>query len=107
MASSVSSSLINDPEIFKCSMLLYDPNYNSSISSELENFKYPRWGPSHKGAQELAQLYSRGKVKVCPFILYFWRLLLSIYKVTYFIFLIYYLKKRTLQIYNRTRLLFF
>lgn len=22
---------------------------------------HPRWGPSHKGAQELAQFYSKGK----------------------------------------------
>jgi ubiquitin-conjugating enzyme E2 variant len=42
-------------------MLEDDPNSNSSLSSELEDLKNPRWGPSHKGAQELAQLYSRGK----------------------------------------------
>ena len=41
------------------SMLEDDPNSNSATNEE-EKIK-PRWGPSHKGAQELAGLYSRGK----------------------------------------------
>lgn len=61
MASPVSSASFSDRDILKRSMLEDDPNSNSSLSSELEDLKNPRWGPSHKGAQELAQLYSRGK----------------------------------------------
>lgn len=60
MASPVSSAFISDRDTLKHSMLEDDPNCNSSLSSELEDFKNPRWGPAHKGAQELAQLYSRG-----------------------------------------------
>lgn len=47
-------------------MLEDDPNANSQIvkSDNLDN--RPRWGPQHKGAQELANLYSPGK-----FVLYF------------------------------------
>uniref|UniRef100_A0A2P2I5P8 Transmembrane protein 189-like n=1 Tax=Hirondellea gigas TaxID=1518452 RepID=A0A2P2I5P8_9CRUS len=41
------------------SMLEDDPNDNSATNEE-EKTK-PRWGPSHKGAQELASLYSTGK----------------------------------------------
>ncbi|XP_046441868.1 plasmanylethanolamine desaturase-like isoform X1 [Daphnia pulex] len=61
MASPVLSASFSDCDILKRSMLEDDPNSNSSLSSELEDLKNPRWGPSHKGAQELAQLYSRGK----------------------------------------------
>ncbi|KAJ9583268.1 hypothetical protein L9F63_022401 [Diploptera punctata] len=43
----------------KISMLEDDPNANSAVTHE-EKIK-PRWGPHHKGAQELANLYSRGK----------------------------------------------
>jgi len=37
-----------------------DPNSNSSFVPEPEDNRKPRWGPAHKGAQELAGLYSRG-----------------------------------------------
>lgn len=40
------------------SMLEDDPNDNSATNEE-EKTK-PRWGRSHKGAQELARLYSGG-----------------------------------------------
>ncbi|KAK9510682.1 hypothetical protein O3M35_005418 [Rhynocoris fuscipes] len=40
-------------------MLEDDPNANSSVKTE--DIISPRWGPNHKGAQELATLYSRGK----------------------------------------------
>lgn len=43
------------------SMLEDDPNDNSATNEE-EKTK-PRWGPSHKGAQELQRLYSRGMFK--------------------------------------------
>ena len=36
-----------------------DPNSNTDITKEEEN--KPRWGPNHKGAKELANLYSSGK----------------------------------------------
>lgn len=46
-------------EIYENSMLEDDPNENSAVTHE-EKTK-PRWGPHHKGAQELANLYSTGK----------------------------------------------
>uniref|UniRef100_A0A182K6I3 Lipid desaturase domain-containing protein n=1 Tax=Anopheles christyi TaxID=43041 RepID=A0A182K6I3_9DIPT len=57
-----------DQEILQNSMLEDDPNSNTILTSSalsednrasLE--KRPRWGPQHKGAQELAKLYSNGK----------------------------------------------
>uniref|UniRef100_A0A182SL16 Uncharacterized protein n=1 Tax=Anopheles maculatus TaxID=74869 RepID=A0A182SL16_9DIPT len=56
-----------DQEILQNSMLEDDPNSNTILAStgltednsaSLE--KRPRWGPQHKGAQELAKLYSNG-----------------------------------------------
>ncbi|KAK3918053.1 Plasmanylethanolamine desaturase [Frankliniella fusca] len=52
-------SAVKDRHILENSMLEDDPNENSAISQEQKN--QPRWGPHHKGAQELAQLYSKGK----------------------------------------------
>lgn len=40
-------------------MLEDDPNANSSVKKE--EAIGPRWGPNHRGARELANLYSRGK----------------------------------------------
>lgn len=46
-------------------MLEDDPNANCELaatagdSSRIQN--HPRWGPQHKGAQELANLYSPGE----------------------------------------------
>lgn len=57
----LSSTTKSDQDILKNSMLEDDPNCNSSVTSSPEDNHKPRWGPSHKGAQELAQLYSRGK----------------------------------------------
>lgn len=44
-------------------MLEDDPNANSEINNTNLNREktQPRWGPQHKGAQELANLYSSGK----------------------------------------------
>ena len=53
-------------EILTNSMPEGDPNSNTDITKEEE--KKPRWGPNHKGAKELANLYSSGKC-VCIFIL--------------------------------------
>lgn len=53
-----------DKQILENSMIEDDPNANFELSTEkisLENKKV-RWGPSHKGAQELANLYSPGNV---------------------------------------------
>lgn len=53
-----------DKQILENSMIEDDPNANFQCSTEkisLENKKV-RWGPSHKGAQELANLYSPGNV---------------------------------------------
>lgn len=47
-----------EQDILENSMLEDDPNANSAITSEQKY--HPRWGPRHKGAQELANLYSTG-----------------------------------------------
>ncbi len=41
-------------------MLEDDPNANSELKANRTNENHPRWGPQHKGAQELANLYSPG-----------------------------------------------
>ncbi|KAF0296634.1 Transmembrane protein 189 [Amphibalanus amphitrite] len=46
-------------EILTNSMPEGDPNSNTDITKEEES--KPRWGPNHKGAKELANLYSSGK----------------------------------------------
>lgn len=49
-------------------MLEDDPNANcelSAITADESNVQnHPRWGPQHKGAQELANLYSPGEFYV-------------------------------------------
>lgn len=37
-----------------------DPNGNSALEQIFTEKTGPRWGPQHKGAQELAKLYSPG-----------------------------------------------
>lgn len=59
MASNFLTPVKTDEEILHNSMLEDDPNANSSVIPE--ETVSPRWGPHHKGAQELANLYSRGK----------------------------------------------
>ncbi|KAK4304037.1 hypothetical protein Pmani_023986 [Petrolisthes manimaculis] len=59
MAASVLSPVKTEAQIINNSMLEEDPNDNSATNEE-EKIK-PRWGPYHKGAKELAGLYSRGK----------------------------------------------
>ncbi|KAG4073693.1 hypothetical protein HA402_000917 [Bradysia odoriphaga] len=50
-----------DQQILENSMLEDDPNANSELNACRVNENHPRWGPQHKGAQELANLYSPGK----------------------------------------------
>lgn len=38
-----------------------DPNANSASKVQQQD-RIARWGPNHKGAQELAGLYSKGKL---------------------------------------------
>lgn len=49
-----------DQQILENSMLEDDPNANSELISDPVDLQRPRWGPQHKGAQELANLYSSG-----------------------------------------------
>lgn len=56
-----------DKQILENSMLEDDPNANCQLitknnaKSNIQNEQpSPRWGPQHKGAQELANLYSPG-----------------------------------------------
>lgn len=58
MASNFLAPVKTEKQIFENSMLEDDPNANSSVSQE--EYTKPRWGPHHKGAQELANLYSGG-----------------------------------------------
>uniref|UniRef100_A0A182U1I4 Uncharacterized protein n=1 Tax=Anopheles melas TaxID=34690 RepID=A0A182U1I4_9DIPT len=57
-----------DQEILQNSMLEDDPNSNTILPSNELNEEHrtslekpARWGPRHKGAQELAKLYSNGE----------------------------------------------
>lgn len=54
-----------DKQILENSMLEDDPNANCEIAPTTGNGStvqnHPRWGPQHKGAQELANLYSPGE----------------------------------------------
>jgi plasmanylethanolamine desaturase len=53
-----------DKQILEHSMLEDDPNGNFELKKPKPVVQRPRWGPQHKGAQELARLYSKGE---CPF----------------------------------------
>ncbi|XP_018913048.2 plasmanylethanolamine desaturase 1 [Bemisia tabaci] len=61
MAASFLAPVKTEQEIFENSMLEDDPNCNSSVSRFPQEVFQPRWGPTHRGAQELAKLYSTGK----------------------------------------------
>lgn len=54
---SFQSPIKTDQEILENSMLEDDPNGNTET---IKSNASPRWGPQHKGAQELANLYSPG-----------------------------------------------
>lgn len=63
MASNFLAPVKTECQIYKNSMLEDDPNANSEVVAPIltEDKAAPRWGPNHRGAQELAGLYSRGK----------------------------------------------
>lgn len=62
-----------DQEILANSMLEDDPNANcinpgnGPINGKQNGKIVPRWGPQHKGAQELANLYSNGRSFISNF----------------------------------------
>lgn len=58
MATKFLAPVKTEQQIYENSMLEDDPNSNCAITNE-EKTK-PRWGPYHKGAQELVKLYSKG-----------------------------------------------
>lgn len=63
MATKILAPVKTDRQIYENSMLEDDPNANSVIKS-YQDKNIPRWGPNHKGAQELANLYSTGKLYI-------------------------------------------
>lgn len=58
MATTLLAPVKSEREILEHSMSEDDPNANTQLPSEVGT--KPRWGPQHKGAQELAELYSPG-----------------------------------------------
>uniref|UniRef100_A0A1B0D5X9 Uncharacterized protein n=1 Tax=Phlebotomus papatasi TaxID=29031 RepID=A0A1B0D5X9_PHLPP len=56
-----STPIKTEQDILEKSMPEDDPNSNSEVNI-VELKKGPRWGPQHKGAQELANLYSSDSV---------------------------------------------
>ncbi|CAH1368847.1 hypothetical protein MTP99_010342 [Tenebrio molitor] len=59
MANKILAPVKTEQQIYENSMLEDDPNANCAVTQEEKT--RPRWGPQHKGAQELANLYSTGK----------------------------------------------
>ncbi|CAH2014022.1 unnamed protein product [Acanthoscelides obtectus] len=63
LTSKVATNLLapvkTERQILENSMLEDDPNGNCTVSAQ--ETSGPRWGPQHKGAQELANLYSKTK----------------------------------------------
>lgn len=62
MATNFLAPVKSEQDILQNSMQEDDPNANSSVLPE--ETLTPRWGPNHKGAQELANLYSRGNLNI-------------------------------------------
>lgn len=58
MANKILAPVKTERQILENSMLEDDPNANCAVGPREETA--PRWGPQHKGAQELANLYSTG-----------------------------------------------
>lgn len=59
MATKILAPVKTEQQILENSMLEDDPNANCAVTPD-EKVR-PRWGPQHKGAQELANLYTTGK----------------------------------------------
>lgn len=60
MATKILAPVKTEQQILENSMLEDDPNANCSVVTQDQKVR-PRWGPQHKGAQELANLYTTGK----------------------------------------------
>lgn len=67
MATNFLAPVKTERQIYENSMLEDDPNANSVVSTSQEDRTVPRWGPTHKGAQELANLYSNGNYLISLF----------------------------------------
>ncbi|XP_031327873.1 uncharacterized protein LOC116171801 isoform X2 [Photinus pyralis] len=61
MATKILAPVKTEQQILENSMLEDDPNANCSVVTQDQKVR-PRWGPQHKGAQELANLYTTGKI---------------------------------------------
>lgn len=61
VATNLLAPVKTEQQILENSMLEDDPNANCEVSAVPKERTGPRWGPQHKGAQELANLYSKGK----------------------------------------------
>lgn len=64
VATKILAPVKTEQQILENSMLEDDPNANCALTARDEKLRPPRWGPEHKGAQELANLYSTGKRNV-------------------------------------------
>lgn len=63
MATNFLAPVKTERQIYENSMLEDDPNANSVVlKTPTQDRTVPRWGPNHKGAQELANLYSTGEL---------------------------------------------
>lgn len=60
MATKILAPVKTEQQIYENSMLEDDPNANSAVTQDEK--VWPRWGPQHKGAQELANLYTTGRL---------------------------------------------
>lgn len=61
MATNLLKPVKTEQQILENSMLEDDPNANCAVGAAPRERTGPRWGPQHKGAQELANLYSKGE----------------------------------------------
>ncbi|XP_017797342.1 PREDICTED: transmembrane protein 189 [Habropoda laboriosa] len=78
MATNFLAPVKTERQIYENSMLEDDPNANSVVSTSQEDRTVPRWGPNHKGAQELANLYSTGNNFYCKFLCFITTFLLQV-----------------------------
>lgn len=62
VATNLLAPVKTERQIWENSMLEDDPNANCAAVAPEPREGGPRWGPQHRGAQELANLYSRGEL---------------------------------------------